>query len=95
MKASTLLQFLEELDAFRQRGRFEDFLLACECDSRGRLGLENCPLDDAEHLSAALQAAVTVDAGSIAKACSSSAHIKQSVAEARIHAIQSALHLTH
>lgn len=95
MKASTLLQFLEELDAFRQRGRFEDFLLACECDSRGRLGLENCPLDDAEHLSAALQAAVTVDAGSIAKACSSPAHIKQSVAEARIHAIQSALHLTH
>lgn len=95
MKASTLLQFLEELDAFRQRGRFEDFLLACECDSRGRLGLENCPLDDAEHLSAALQAAVTVDAGSIAKACGSPAHIKQSVAEARIHAIQSALHLTH
>lgn len=95
MKASTLLQFLEELDAFRQRGRFEDFLLACECDSRGRLGLENCPLDDAAHLSAALQAALTVDAGAIAKACSSPAHIKQSVAEARIHAIQSALQLTH
>ena len=95
MKASTLLQFLEELDAFRQRGRFEDFLLACECDSRGRLGLENCPLDDAQHLSAALQAAGTVDAGAIAKTCHSPAHIKQSVAEARIHAIQSALRLTH
>lgn len=95
MKASTLLQFLEELDAFRQRGRFEDFLLACECDSRGRLGLENCPLDDAQHLSAALQAAGTVDAGAIAKTCHSPAHIKQSVAEARIQAIQSALRLTH
>lgn len=95
MKASTLLQFLEELDAFRQRGRFEDFLLACECDSRGRLGLENCPLDDAQHLSAALQAAGRVDAGAIAKTCHSPAHIKQSVAEARIHAIQSALRLTH
>ncbi|WP_018987358.1 multifunctional CCA addition/repair protein [Methylophilus methylotrophus] len=95
MKASTLLQFLEELDAFRQRGRFEDFLLACECDSRGRLGLQNCPLDDAQHLSAALQAAGTVDAGAIAKTCHSPAHIKQSVAEARIHAIQSALRLTH
>lgn len=95
MKASTLLQFLEELDAFRQRGRFEDFLLACECDSRGRLGLENCPLDDAQHLSAALQAAGTVDAGAIAKTCHSPTHIKQSVAEARIHAIQSALRLTH
>jgi tRNA nucleotidyltransferase (CCA-adding enzyme) len=95
MKASTLLQFLEELDAFRQRTRFEDFLLACECDSRGRLGLENCALDDAKHLSAALQAALTVDAGVIAQACSSPAHIKQSVAEARIQVIQASLHLNH
>jgi len=94
MKASTLLQFLEELDAFRQRARFEDFLLACECDSRGRLGLENCPLDDAAHLAYALQAALTIDAGAIAKQCSSPVHIKHSVAEARIHAIQSALHLS-
>ncbi|WP_292782385.1 multifunctional CCA addition/repair protein [Methylophilus sp. UBA6697] len=92
MKASTLLQFLEELDAFRQRPRFADFLLACECDSRGRLGLEECPLEDAAHLTIALQAALTVDAGTIAKQCSSPAHIKQSVAEARIHAIQAALH---
>lgn len=91
MKASTLLQFLEELDAFRQRMRFEDFLLACECDSRGRLGLEDCPLADAEHLAMALQAALTVDAGVIAKQCSSPAHIKQAVAEARIHAIQAIL----
>jgi tRNA nucleotidyltransferase (CCA-adding enzyme) len=94
MKATTLLQFLEELDAFRQRARFEDFLLACECDSRGRLGLENCPLDDAAQLSHALQAALTIDAGAIAKQCSSPVHIKHSVAEARIHAIQSALHLS-
>lgn len=91
MKASTLLQFLEELDAFRQRMRFEDFLLACECDSRGRLGLEDCPLADAEHLAMALQAALTVDAGAIAKQCSSPTHIKQAVAEARIHAIQAVL----
>lgn len=91
MKASTLLQFLEELDAFRQRMRFEDFLLACECDSRGRLGLEDCPLADAEHLAMALQAALTVDAGAIAKQCGSPAHIKQAVAEARIHAIQAIL----
>lgn len=91
MKASTLLHFLEELDAFRQRARFQDFLLACECDSRGRLGLETCALDDAEHLSAALQAALIVDAGAIAKQCSSPAQIKQAVADARIHAIQTAL----
>lgn len=95
MKASTLLQFLEELDAFRQRSRFEDFLLACECDSRGRLGLENCPLEDAEHLSQALQAALTIDAGAIARACSGPAHIKSAVFAARQQAIAEALHLSH
>lgn len=93
MKASTLLHFLEELDAFRQRSRFEDFLKACECDSRGRLGLERCPLEDAEHLSRALQAALTVDAGAIAKQCQSPVQIKQAVAEARTQAIQQAMHL--
>lgn len=93
MKASTLLHFLEELDAFRQCTRFDDFLLACECDSRGRLGLENCPLDDAEHLRNALKAAQSVDAGTIAKTCNTPAQIKQSVAEARIHAIQAVLTL--
>jgi len=87
MKASTLLQFLEELDAFRQRTRFEDFLLACECDSRGRLGLENCPLEDSEHLTAALQAALTVDAGAIAKQHTNPQLIKQAIFEARLQSI--------
>lgn len=93
MKAATLLHFLEELDAFRQRSRFEDFLKACECDSRGRLGLEQCPLAEAEHLMAALQAALTIDAGEIAKQCQSPAQIKQAVADARAAAIRQAMQL--
>ncbi len=95
MKASTLLHFLEALDAFRQRARFEDFLRACECDSRGRLGLEECPLDDAHHLQRALAAALTVDAGAIAQQQTSPALIRQAIAEARTSAIQSALLLPH
>lgn len=93
MKAATLLHFLEELDAFRQRSRFEDFLKACECDSRGRLGLEQCPLEDAGHLMSALQAALTVDAGAIAQQCQSPAQIKQAVADARAAAIRQAMQL--
>ncbi|HEY0906371.1 MAG TPA: multifunctional CCA addition/repair protein [Methylophilus sp.] len=91
MKASTLLHFLEELDAFRQRDRFYDFLLACECDSRGRLGFEQDPLEEARHLDRALQAALTVDAGAIARTCASPSQIRQAVAEARTQAIQTAL----
>ena len=91
MKASTLLHFLEELDAFRQRDRFYDFLLACECDSRGRLGFEQDPLEEARHLERALQAALTVDAGAIARTCTSPSQIRQAGAEARTQAIQTAL----
>ena len=37
----TLLKTLERLDAFRRPERFNQFLLACEADSRGRTGLEH------------------------------------------------------
>jgi tRNA nucleotidyltransferase (CCA-adding enzyme) len=38
MRPSTILEFLIELDAIRQPARFNDFLKACEADSRGRTG---------------------------------------------------------
>lgn len=91
MKAETLLHFLEQLDAFRQRNRFQAFLDACACDSRGRLGLEDCPLEDAAHLQRALAAALTVDAGAIAQQHRTPTHIRQAISEARTLAIQHAL----
>ena len=41
MKPATVLKKLESLDAFRRPERFEQFLLACEADARGRTGLED------------------------------------------------------
>ncbi len=41
MRSSTLLEFLEKLDALRRPQRFEQFLLACEADARGRTGFED------------------------------------------------------
>jgi len=38
--AAAVVRLLERCDAFRKPGRFADILLACECDARGRLGLE-------------------------------------------------------
>ena len=38
--AAALVRLLERCDAFRKPQRFADILLACECDARGRLGLE-------------------------------------------------------
>lgn len=91
MKTTTLLHFLEELDAFRQRERFADFLRACECDSRGRLGMETCPLQDAARLLGALQAALSVATAVIARQHQTPLHIKQAIFEARVAAIDAQL----
>lgn len=41
LRPDTLLRTLESCDALRRPERFEDFLLACEADARGRTGLED------------------------------------------------------
>lgn len=87
MKTSTMLHFLMELDAIRQPERFQLFLQACESDSRGRTGLENCALPEAERLQQALRLAQSVDAGQVARQFSQPEQIKQAVFEARLNAI--------
>jgi tRNA nucleotidyltransferase (CCA-adding enzyme) len=62
IKPATLLSFLERLDAFRRPERFEHFLLACECDARGRLGLENRDYPQPDFLRRALQKANAIQA---------------------------------
>ncbi|MGA0571628.1 multifunctional CCA addition/repair protein [Variovorax sp. VNK109] len=64
--AAALVRLLERCDAFRKPARFEDVLLACECDARGRLGLEEEPYPQRERLLAALRAAQTVDTAAVA-----------------------------
>ena len=91
MKASTLLSFLMELDAFRQVERFDAFLQACECDSRGRTGFETCDLPDAARLKTALNAALRINAGEVAKQHAQPEQIKQAIFDARLQAIQESL----
>lgn len=88
MKPGTLLDFLMQLDAIRQPARFNDFLKACEADSRGRTGFETCSTPAADLMIKVLQAALSVDAGSIAKQHTDTERIKQAIFEARVHAIR-------
>ena len=62
LKPATMLEMLEALDAFRRPVRFEQFLLACESDKRGRAGLEDRPYPQAEYLRQAQAAASKVSA---------------------------------
>ena len=64
--AAALVRLLERCDAFRKPLRFADVLLACECDARGRLGLEESAYPQRQRLLAALQVAQSVATYSIA-----------------------------
>jgi tRNA nucleotidyltransferase (CCA-adding enzyme) len=65
---AALVRLMERCDAFRKPARFEEILLACECDARGRLGLEEEPYRQRPHLQAALSCAQTVDTATVAAA---------------------------
>jgi tRNA nucleotidyltransferase (CCA-adding enzyme) len=91
MKADTLLKFLIDLDAIRQPERFESFLLACEADSRGRLGLEDVALPEAVLMRKALQAALQINAGDIAKNHVEAEAIKQAIFAARLMQVKAIL----
>jgi tRNA nucleotidyltransferase (CCA-adding enzyme) len=60
LRTSTLLDLLERLDVFRRPERFEQWVLACEADARGRKGLENRDYPQAEVLRRARTAAASV-----------------------------------
>lgn len=61
LKASTVLKTLEGLDAFRRPQRFEQFLLACVADARGRKGHEQDDYPQADIFRHALEACNTID----------------------------------
>ena len=67
LRPETILKVLEKTDAFRRPGRFDQFLIACEADARGRAGLENRSYEQAGYFRGAFAAASAIDAGAIAK----------------------------
>lgn len=56
LRPPTLLRKLMEMDVLRRPERFEQILLACEADARGRLGLENRSYPQRQFWQAALTA---------------------------------------
>ena len=63
---AAMVRLLERCDAFRKPQRFADILLACECDARGRLGLEESAYLQRPRLLSALAAAQSVATDQVA-----------------------------
>ena len=92
LQATSLMRLLERCDAIRKPGRFEEALLACECDARGRLGFEERPYPQRARLAHALQAVLAVPTAPVAQAAAARGLKGQAVGEAirmaRIEAIK-------
>jgi tRNA nucleotidyltransferase (CCA-adding enzyme) len=93
--AAALVRLLERCDAFRKPQRFDAVLLACECDARGRLGLEEKPYPPRQRLLAALAAAQAVATHEIAARAQEQRiegpRIGEMIHQARIQAVEEQL----
>jgi tRNA nucleotidyltransferase (CCA-adding enzyme) len=60
------MRLLERCDALRRPERFVQTVQACECDARGRTGLEDHPYPQGPRLQAALEKVLAVETGDVA-----------------------------
>ena len=92
---AAVVRLLERCDAFRKPQRFSDILLACECDARGRLGLEQSAYPQRPRLLQALAASQGVATDQIATqalaAGQSGPKIGEWIYRARVAAVQQSL----
>jgi tRNA nucleotidyltransferase (CCA-adding enzyme) len=86
LRPKTILHVLEKTDAFRRPDRFEQFLLTCEADARGRKGLEDREYPQADLLRGAYSAAHDIDAAGIA-AANEGTRIPRAIRRARLAAV--------
>ena len=89
------LRLLERCDALRRPEGFEQVLLACECDARGRLGFGDHAYPQTARLLSALQAAQTVKAQEVLAAATpqqlaNGVWIAEQIQQARAGAIAAA-----
>jgi tRNA nucleotidyltransferase (CCA-adding enzyme) len=87
LRPGTILEILEKSDAFRRPERFAQALLACEADSRGRLGLEHTPYPQREYLQAARDAAAVIKPTAQEVAERDGARIAEQIRQRRTRAI--------
>jgi tRNA nucleotidyltransferase (CCA-adding enzyme) len=95
LNAAAVMRLLERCDAIRKPERFAQVLLACECDARGRLGLQDTAYPQRTRLALALQAALAVATEPIAAAAMAQGkqgpQIGELITQARVKAVAAAL----
>lgn len=88
LKATTLVKTLKSLDVIRKPERFKEFVLVCEADKRGRLGLEDQPYPQAKFLTNAADVFRHIDTGSVARATADKSRIAEEITRAQVNGVK-------
>ena len=83
LKPSTVVNTLEQLDAFRKPQRFEKFLLASEADARGRPGHEDSTFPQGAYFRTAFAQAQKIDIKSLVEQGYSNKELADKIREER------------
>ena len=89
LRPATLLKVLEAVDALRRPQRFEQFLLVCEADARGRTGFEDVDYPQADVMRRAFAAIKAVSVQPLLAQGLSGAALGQALARARLQTLTS------
>jgi tRNA nucleotidyltransferase (CCA-adding enzyme) len=87
LRATTLVDLLQTLGAFKEQNRLQEFVIACESDMRGRLTFENAPYPQAEMLLQLASAAANIDTSTVLNRGLQGAKIGEAIRRLRIQAI--------
>ncbi|MCG6938496.1 MAG: multifunctional CCA addition/repair protein [Gammaproteobacteria bacterium] len=87
LKAATVVNTLERLDAFRKPQQFENFLLACEADARGRPGYENLDFPQGDYFRQAYKVAKNINIDELRSLGFENLALSSKIRESRIKAV--------
>jgi tRNA nucleotidyltransferase (CCA-adding enzyme) len=91
LRATTLVDFLQSLSAFKPENHLDDFILACEADARGRLGFENTLYPQATFLKKAAKYAANIDSTNVLNQGVEGKKIGDAIRELRVTAVSAFL----
>jgi tRNA nucleotidyltransferase (CCA-adding enzyme) len=87
LRASTLVDMLGHLGAFKGNSTLQKFLLACEADAKGRTGFEKAPYHQAKLLQQVALAAAAVDISTVLNSELQGEKLGDAIRQLRIKAI--------
>ena len=90
LRPDTLVKLFNKLDAWRKPQRFEQFLICCTADMRGRTGFETAEYKQTDFLRNMFKVANSINIQDIVKAGFQGAEIREQLNQRRVEAIADA-----